>query len=81
MQVKLLDGASVFVRLCDARRDDELMYDVPSSKLVSLVFFTFFFSFNSFSLLFFILKKKKNPKKIQLSIQITVNAYVKCYSL
>ncbi|CAL1538632.1 unnamed protein product [Lymnaea stagnalis] len=32
--LKLLDGASVFVRLSDARRDDELMYDVPSSKLV-----------------------------------------------
>ncbi len=34
-QIKLLDGASVFVRLCDARREDELMFDVPSSKLVS----------------------------------------------
>ncbi|GFR57816.1 coiled-coil domain-containing protein 17 [Elysia marginata] len=34
--IKLLDGASVFVRLCDARRDDELLYDVPSSKLVQV---------------------------------------------
>ncbi|XP_059151750.1 uncharacterized protein LOC131937975, partial [Physella acuta] len=32
--VKLVDAASVFVRLCDARRDDELMYDIPTSKLV-----------------------------------------------
>ncbi|KAH9523455.1 hypothetical protein Btru_040051 [Bulinus truncatus] len=32
--LKLLDGASVFIRLCDARRDDELLYDVPASKLV-----------------------------------------------
>ena len=26
----------MFVRLCDGRRDDELMYDVPSNKLVQV---------------------------------------------
>ncbi|XP_076440309.1 uncharacterized protein LOC143279891 isoform X2 [Babylonia areolata] len=34
--IKLIDGASVFVRLCDARRDDELVFDVPNSRLVEI---------------------------------------------
>ncbi|XP_025108860.1 uncharacterized protein LOC112573069 isoform X2 [Pomacea canaliculata] len=34
--IKLIEGASVFVRLCDARRDDELAFDVPSSRLVEI---------------------------------------------
>lgn len=34
--IKLIEGSSVFVRLCDARRDDELAFDVPNSRLVEI---------------------------------------------
>lgn len=34
--IKLIEGASVFLRLCDARRDDELVYDAPRSRLVEI---------------------------------------------
>ncbi|CAH1775471.1 unnamed protein product [Owenia fusiformis] len=34
--VKLIEGASIFVRLCDARRDDEMPDQVDDDKLIEL---------------------------------------------
>ena len=36
LQLRLLDSASVFVRVCDARRDDELMHEVAEEGSVGL---------------------------------------------
>lgn len=33
-QIHLLEGTSVFVRVADARRDDELVSDIAHTKLV-----------------------------------------------
>lgn len=34
-QIHLLEGSSIFVRVADARRDDELASDISHNKLVS----------------------------------------------
>ena len=37
-QINLLEGSSLFIRMCDARRDDELPGDIPGNKLVRSCF-------------------------------------------
>ncbi|ESO88244.1 hypothetical protein LOTGIDRAFT_234580 [Lottia gigantea] len=34
--IRLLEGSSLFVRICDARREDELVTDVPMNRLVDV---------------------------------------------
>ena len=38
LKIHLLEGSSIFVRVADARRDDELLSDIAHNKLVGGVF-------------------------------------------